>query len=538
MIWGSIIIMTIIDLCIIGMSTFALWAFINNRKTLSNLNLIHGFFITLCGLILISAFYLVDLATMFLLPTFMPMNEAMAIMKDLHLNYQWVVTLVGVGLIVAGITYMIRRLFPEIEMLLTNVQESQKSLEKEVIEHKQSEVELKEAKIIADKANEAKSEFLANMSHEIRTPMQAIIGTADVLHDTELTAEQLESVKLMQKASNNLLEIINNILDISRIEAGHVEVENTDFDLSIILEITTKICSYQAGEKGIDLTYNIEKGTPEYLIGDKVYLQQILINIVGNAIKFTEEGAVKIAVKGDPGSDTDNKESCTLIFSVNDTGIGIPPDKLETIFERFSQADTSSTRIYGGTGLGVTISRGLVEKMGGRIWAESEVGKGSTFYFTVSLGFQKTKKASIPDAIQATEMPVDARSLSILLVDDSEDNCMLIQTLLKKTAYEIDIAENGKVALEKFTAGDYHLVLMDMEMPVMDGYTATKEIRKWEKEEKKEATPILALTAHAFEEHHQKSIDAGCTDHISKPIKKKKLLEIICEYSKDSTEIK
>jgi len=239
-------------------------------------------------------------------------------------------------------------------------------------------------------------------------------------------------------------------------------------------------------------------------------------------------GAVRVE------KDPQYTEPGSLLFSVADTGIGIPPEKLETIFAPFTQADSSTSRKYGGTGLGLSICRGLVEMMRGRIWLESKVGQGSTFYFTAR--FEVPVSTGAGQALQTSEVrglarPRDERTLNILLVEDSVDNRMLIQMFLKKTRYRIDIAENGAIAVDKFQSGNYDLVLMDMEMPVMDGYDATRTIRRWEKEQSVKATPIVALTAHALTEERQTCLDAGCTAHISKPIKKALLMETILEYA-------
>jgi signal transduction histidine kinase/DNA-binding response OmpR family regulator/sensor domain CHASE-containing protein len=610
------------------------------------------------------------------------------------------------------------------------------SLQQELAERKRAEGELHRAKEAAESASRAKGEFLANMSHEIRTPLNSIIGIVDLLWESPLTPEQQEYVSILRKAGNTLLTLVNDILDLSKIETGHIELEQSDFDLEKLLEKTFEIIALRAQEKGLELAYQIQPEVPIHLIGDSNRLRQILLNLLGNAIKFTEQGEIVLRVKKaeNPGSEAKSLErelppsdlslgtSILLLFSVSDTGIGIPTEKLDIIFDSFTQADSSITRKYGGTGLGLSISKRLVELMGGRIWVESEVGRGSTFYFTAQFeiparkgeilpvpstqqplsiadlrglkalivddnatnrmilreilkrwgacvteaengeqgvaelrrageaekpyqlmlldcrmpgmnGFQVMEEARktpgiLPltilmltsdhrsrDMVRCRELGIthylikpikrsdlletiltalsctskmgklmpEAKSvgsrgssaqdnfaapgtmltsdtfpsqvrdegrifpeqseeslpaLRILLVEDSPDNRVLIQSYFKKTPYQLDIAENGEIAIEKFKSGDYHLVLMDMQMPVMDGYTTTKIIREWESEQiklglKPAATPIIALTAYALKEDEQKSLEAGCTAYLTKPIKKARLLETIAIYTKD-----
>jgi len=536
----------------------------------------------------------------------------------------------------------------------------------DISELKRAQHELIAAREAALAASRAKSEFLSSMSHEIRTPMNAILGMADLLAETELTPEQRRFAATMTSNGNALLNLINGILDLAKIESGRLNLEQTDFDLEELVEHVADTLSNRACEKGLELTTRIAPDVPVRLIGDTLRLRQVLINLVGNAIKFTEQGEVSVTVGNEPGHNGD----AYLRFDVRDSGIGITAEKLGYIFESFTQADSSTTRKYGGSGLGLTIATRLVQLMGGRIWATSEPGKGSTFHFVARLkaapaegpattgkrpqhlqdvrilvvddnptsrlileevlaaqgaqvdqagggrealaqterargdgnpyklilldcrmpemdGFQAArqlrreegqaiilmpgseelnqalatmreigleiyickplKRAEVLSAVAlamgrkpgAAAPPRSAngsaervtRALKILLAEDSPDNRQLIEAYLKNLPHTLEIAENGQVAVTKFMRASYDLVLMDVQMPVMDGYTAVRKIRQWEREHGRPLTPIAALTASALEEDICNSFEAGCTAHLSKPIKKSVLLTAISDLT-------
>jgi signal transduction histidine kinase/CheY-like chemotaxis protein len=357
-----------------------------------------------------------------------------------------------------------------------------------------AEQKVEKLNVELQRATQAKSDFLATMSHEIRTPLNAIIGMADVLSGTPLTPEQKRCVDIFQRNGVALLTLINDILDLSKVESGHVELESIDFDLRDVVARAMEVVEGRSSAKGLYLRRAIAPEVPNYLTGDPNRLRQVIINLLGNSIKFTEQGGLEVLVALDDGR---------LRFGIRDTGIGIPAGKLSSIFESFTQVDASTTRKYGGTGLGLTISKQLVELMHGRIWVESTLGEGSTFYFTASLGVQENQmdRSEIPLA-KANIQDLESRlaGTRILLADDSEDNRYLIVSYLSRAQTVIEIAENGQIAAEKFKAGKYDVVLMDVEMPVMDGPEATAEIRSHETKTGAAPTPVLALTAHAFTE--------------------------------------
>lgn len=375
-------------------------------------------------------------------------------------------------------------------------------------------------------ATEAKSIFLASMSHEIRTPLNAIIGMAELLKETSLSQDQADYIQRFSRAADHLMDLLNAILDLSKIEAGELQLEQIPFNPRELMATVRDLLAVSAESKQLTLDMHVQPDVPSTVIGDPTRLRQVLMNLVGNAIKFTEQGQVVVTVE----VIADDR----MRFAVSDTGIGIPSDKLPFIFDSFTQGDTTTTRKFGGTGLGLSISQHLVNMMNGHLAVTSTPGVGSTFEFTLRLpnANETVTSRSNGHVQRETEPPTrpSAPPLRILVVDDLEDNRAIVAHYLKNSVYVIETAQNGQIAVEKFQTGRYDLVLMDMQMPIMDGLQATSTIRQWERAHHHTPTPILALTAHALKEEAKKSLDAGCTAHLTKPIRKQALIQAIQDY--------
>jgi len=415
--------------------------------------------------------------------------------------------------------------------------------------YKAAEKELIKAKENAVNADAAKSQFLSNMSHEIRTPMNGFMGVIQLMQTTELTEEQQNYLRIAKASTDRLLNVIHNILEYSRIEVGKIQLEKTTFSLRKMICDAIDLFKVSTENIGLRIDISIENDVPEHLVGDSFRLNQIMSNLIGNAVKFTQKGSIIIDVKvasrervpavemtkgsiniDVKNSKVQNNDEIMLKFVVKDTGIGIPLDKVDSLFQRFSQVNSSTTRVYGGSGLGLSICKGLVEKMGGEIWVESIEGEGSSFYFTCV--FEKAvEQIDFKEPITAVMQPQERKDISILIVEDDAVCRTVVEKFATRKGWKFTIAENGKQAIDIFKLNSFDIVLLDVQMPVMNGYETTGVFRGLESL-KETYTPIIAMTAFALKGDREKCLEAGMDDYLSKPVDIDEFYAIVEKWTK------